>query len=306
MSSNSKKLPLKVKKKNKNYFTQDTEDAILEYNRTENPEKRDKIYTKNIHYPFFKLTQNIIHTFKFYNTDVDDLEQLQHRIIVFLLDKIHLYHHSKSIDDRLNKIINKKYEHNLFTKEEFLNYTNNADKITLDQIRKFIEQYEGKVNDECWKELKRLTPPKAYSYFGTIVKRWCINYNQQNYNKKLNSSPIEGLSSSSEYSYYLDDTYSKSEALSNFMDDFTEYVSENIYEIFPKKNDAQIADAILELFRKREHLELFNKKALYIFIREQGDYKTPKITKISNILKDMFEKNYIFYTENGYVDFENL
>lgn len=90
------------------------------------------------------------------------------------------------------------------------------------------------------------------------------------------------------------------------MDDFTEYVSENIYEIFPKKNDAQIADAILELFRKREHLELFNKKALYIFIREQGDYKTPKITKISNILKDMFEKNYIFYTENGYVDFKNL
>jgi hypothetical protein len=31
---------------------------------------------------------------------------------------------------------------------------------------------------------------------------------------------------------------------------------------FPKKNDAQIADAILELFRKRETIEVFNKKAL--------------------------------------------
>ena len=31
---------------------------------------------------------------------------------------------------------------------------------------------------------------------------------------------------------------------------------------FPKGNDSQVADAILELFRKRENIEIFNKKAL--------------------------------------------
>ena len=36
---------------------------------------------------FFKLTQNIIHTFKFYHTEVEDLEHLQHEIEVFLIRK---------------------------------------------------------------------------------------------------------------------------------------------------------------------------------------------------------------------------
>ena len=73
--------------------------------------------------------------------------------------------------------------------------------------------------------------------------------------------------------------------------------------MFPKENDAKIADAILELFRKRENLDIFNKKALYIYIREIIDVKTPKITKIADKLYDIFKRNYIFYLENGYIKF---
>jgi hypothetical protein len=72
------------KKVSKNYFTQETEDAIVLYNNTLDFEVRSKIYEEKIHYAFFKLTQNIIHTFKFYYTEVDNLEHLQHEIIVFL------------------------------------------------------------------------------------------------------------------------------------------------------------------------------------------------------------------------------
>ena len=57
------------------------------YNSTSCPHKRSKIYEKEIHYPFFKLTQNIIHTFKFYHTEVENLEHLQHEIEVFLIRK---------------------------------------------------------------------------------------------------------------------------------------------------------------------------------------------------------------------------
>ena len=80
----------KRKKKSKNYFTQDTEDAIVRYNNEPDPKVRSTIYEREIHYAFFKLTENIIHTFKFYYTEVDDLKDLQHEIITFLLDKIHL------------------------------------------------------------------------------------------------------------------------------------------------------------------------------------------------------------------------
>ena len=110
----------KVREKRR-YFTQETEDAIVRYNSTSDSIEKNRIYEEEIHYAFFKLTQNIIHTFKFYHTEVDDLEHLQHEIIIFLLSKIHLF-----------------------------NPLNGA---------------------------------KAYSYFGTIVKRWLILYNEKNYKK---------------------------------------------------------------------------------------------------------------------------
>jgi hypothetical protein len=231
----------KRNKKSKNYFTQETENYIVLYNKSTNFEERSRIYEKHIHYPFFKLTQNIIHTFKFYHTEVDELEQLQHEIITFLLSKIHLFDPSRGA--------------------------------------------------------------KAYSYFGTIVKRWLILYNTKNYNKKVNKIEIGELDNEGTSHFYtLEDNNNKND-LDKYLDLYVDYCNQNLFKLFPKKNDAQIADAILEIFRNRENLEIFNKKALYIYIREIIDVKTPKITKISNQLYDIFKSNYVFYLENGYVKF---
>jgi hypothetical protein len=233
------------KAKNKNYFTQETEDAIVLYNNTENPALKSKIYEEKIHYAFFKLTQNIIHTFKFYHTEVEDLEHLQHEIIVFLLSKIHLF-----------------------------NPNNGA---------------------------------KAYSYFGTIVKRWCILYNDKNYKNKIKKVAIAELEQDDSYSYTLDSVSPQKDKLSYFIDQYVDHVTENIYNFFPKEYDAKIADAILELFRKRDQIDIFNKKALYIYIHEMiPDVKTPKITKIANVLYDIFKKNYLFYLDEGYIEFQSF
>ena len=231
----------KKKKKSNVYFTQDTEDAIVLYNNTLDPEEKSKIYERKIHYAFFKLTENIIHTFKFYYTEVDNIEDLQHEIITFLLTKIHLFDPSKGA--------------------------------------------------------------KAYSYFGTIVKRYLIISNTKNYKKRVDKVPVEELETNEDYSYTLDDDGQHKDRLSYFIDDYTEYVTDNIFDLFPKEDDAKIADAILELFRKRENIDIFNKKALYIYIREIIDAKTPKITKIANRLYDIFRENYAFYLENGYTNF---
>ena len=56
-------------------------------------------------------------------------------------------------------------------------------------------------------------------------------------------------------------------------------------------------------FRKRDDLEVFNKKALYIYIREMVDAKTPKITKIADKLYNIYKNSYLFYLENGYIKF---
>ena len=234
----------KRRKKSKNYFTQETEDYIVKYNSLdpiEDSEKRSKIYETYVHYAFFKLTQNIIHTFKFYHTEVSNLEHLQHEIITFLLSKIHLFDPSRGA--------------------------------------------------------------KAYSYFGTIVKRWLILYNTKNYTKKIKKVGVEVLTGENSTHVYTQGEEKIKSDLDKYVDIFVDHVSENIFELFPKKNDAQIADAILELFRKREDLEVFNKKALYIYIREMVDVKTPKITKIADKLYSIFKEQYIFYLENGYARF---
>ena len=232
--------PVKKMKKGVQYFTQETEDAIVLYNNTLDPEVRSRLYNDKIHYAFFKLTENIIHTFKFYYTEVDNIEDLQHEVITFLLSKIHLFNPEKGA--------------------------------------------------------------KAYSYFGTIAKRYLILSNQKNYKKRIDTAPIEILEESESHSYNIDDT-PHNDRLSYFIDEYSTYCTNHIFNIFPKEYDAQIADAILELFRKRENLDVFNKKALYIYIREQVDVKTPKITKIANQLYDIFKEKYIFYLEHGYTNF---
>lgn len=289
----------------KRYFTQSTEDAIIEYNKTLDYNKKNQIYKDHIHYPFFKLTQNLIHTFKFYNTEVENIEDLQHELTIFLLSKIHLYNHRKNIQDRIKKIIIKEF------KEEydlnFEEYVGEVDKVTQDQINSFIKPL--KVSKDCKEKLYKITPPKAYSYFGTIAKRWLIVYNDKNYKKKVNSISLVSMDNTQE-SYVIEENNSPSDKLpyndklALFMDIFVSYCTDNIYELFSKEEEARIADAILELFRKREHLTIFNKKALYIYIKEIIDIKTPKITKVADRLKEIFEKNYIFYLEYGYIKFK--
>ena len=44
-------------KSDKNYFTKDTENAIVEYNSTTDPILRNKIYKERIQYPFEKLAE---------------------------------------------------------------------------------------------------------------------------------------------------------------------------------------------------------------------------------------------------------
>ena len=234
--------PRKRKKKTKNqYFTQATEDAIVRYNESTDPKERSDIYRKDIHYAFFKLTENIIHTFKFYYTEVNEIEHLQHEVITFLLDKIHLF----------------------------------------DQTKGF----------------------KAFSYFGTIAKRYLIIQNTKNYKKRVDKAPVDELHHNLKYSYDMDYNPMEKDDLSDFMDEYVEYCTENIFRLFPKKKDAKVADAILELFRKRELMDIFNKKALYLCIREMVDVKTPHITRVADQLGDIFKKNFLFYKENGYTNF---
>ena len=84
--------------------------------------------------------------------------------------------------------------------------------------------------------------------------------------------------------------------MTEFVDDMVQYWDDNLTKLFRKKRDIQIADAVIELFKRRGDLENFNKKALYIMIREMTDVKTQHITKVVNTMKS----HYLKISENYY------
>jgi hypothetical protein len=67
--------------------------------------------------------------------------------------------------------------------------------------------------------------------------------------------------------------------------------------IFTKIRDLQVADSVLYLFKARENIENYNKKALYILIRERTGIKTQYITNVITKFKFIYGRLYQAYSE---------
>ena len=72
---------------NKFYFTQETEQAIIDFNASDDPIKRNRIYNEHIRAAFEKLVESLYHTFKFYYIDMP-VEDIKHEAIALLNEKI--------------------------------------------------------------------------------------------------------------------------------------------------------------------------------------------------------------------------
>lgn len=232
------------KKSSSNYFTAETERYIVLYNNSTDQEYRNRIFTEHIYFPFYKLAENIIHTFKFYYTDVDRIEDLKHEIVSILLEE---------------KIMK-------------FDPTNGA---------------------------------KAYSYFGTIVKRWLINYNNKNYAKLKQIGSFSDIEESYEDSVDNVETITK-KTLSLFLDTWVENMYDELEEMFPREQEQKVADAVLTIFKTRHDLDIFKKKALYIYIREMTDCDTPALTKVISILRDNYKVQYQKLYDSGLITNKDL
>lgn len=223
-------------KKSVDYFTLDTQQAILDYRRETSQAKRDEIFNQKIYYAFYKLAENIIHTFKFYYTEVDNIDELKHEVIAFLLEKLHLYNQEKG---------------------------------------------------------------KAYSYFGTIAKRYLIVYNNNNHKRLKTKAPVDDVETDKTLTNEL--LLSRPDDLeqTSFIDLFIKRIDEDLLDLFPKSQEARVGDAILELFKRRENIDIFNKKALFIYIKEITDAPTPVITKVIKTLKEIYRDMLNKYLEQG-------
>ncbi len=229
------------KPKTKQYFTKETEDAILLYNKLDDEYERNKLYEAKIKYPFDKLVENIIHTFKFYHFDVP-YEDVKHEVVAFLNEK----------------------------------------------ISKYTDPTKG----------------KAFSYFSIIAKNYLIINNNSNYNKFKNTDQPEAIDDNRNV---INEVMRKEELdeKKEFMDLYVKYMDDNLPVLFKKHTDMSVADSVLELFRTRENIEEFNKKALYILIRDRAGVKTQYITRVVNVMKDAYASMYYNYKRTGTISLDH-
>ena len=140
---------------------------------------------------------------------------------------------------------------------------------------------------------------KAYSYFGTIVKRWLINYNNKNYKNLKKIGTFDEMYDGYENRFNIDEEGAIT--LGQFLDIYVGEMYEILESLFPKDSERKIADAILTIFRTRQDLDIFKKKALYIYIREMTDCETPHLTKVVNKLKEEFYILHDQYNSQGLI-----
>lgn len=239
------KLKKKRKPRSKNkkiYFSQDTEDAIIEYNNSEDEVFRNRIYNERISYPFDKLAENILNTFKFSYFQCSH-EEVQKEVVSNLVSNIHKY-----------------------------------------------KQNNG----------------KAFSYFSIIAKNFLILYNNGNYKKfkrHMSVDDDEIVYERKELTVNPKNDRKQNE-LSEFVKLMIDYYDRNLSKMFKKEQEYKIASAVVEIFRRRDSIENFNKKALYLYIREMTDCKTQNITKVVNKMKDIQRQLTVSYLETGHINID--
>lgn len=209
------------KKNQKQYFTKDTEDAIIEYNLTQDQLLKDKIYRERIKSAFDKLAEIVYNKWKFTYFD-DDPQDVMSEVVTFMIEKIHMYRAGKG---------------------------------------------------------------KAFSYFTIVARNYLILNNNANYKRYKDTDVMSNMPENWDKENNFKEEV-RNEEHRVFNKRMLAYWDIHLENHFPKKRDMQIADAVLELFRRAEYIENFNKKSLYLLIREMTGHPTHYITKVVNKMKE--------------------
>ena len=134
---------------------------------------------------------------------------------------------------------------------------------------------------------------KAFSYFSVVAKNYLILHNNNNYKKLKSHDKMDALDRQ-----YKSSGFNESDYIT-LTDEIVEYFDKNLNSIFKKDRDLKIGYAIIDLIKQRDGIENFNKKAIYILIREMTNVETAHITSVVNVFKKHYKKLLNTFNKNG-------
>ena len=142
---------------------------------------------------------------------------------------------------------------------------------------------------------------KAYSYYTRTSFNYLIAENQKAYSK-LKADTLE-IDVDEQRNVMIEmHNDEMQETLEYFMNAYVDYCYDNLNYIFSNSTDIHVADSVLHIFETRENIEDFNKKALYIFIRERTGLETTNITRVIKTLKQIYETKFLEYEQSNFVN----
>jgi len=228
-------------KRDRNYFKEDTDDAIVLYNTLEPGLERDRLFKEKIHDNLLKLAEFLINTFKF-DYIVEEIEDLKHELVIFSTDRIHLYDPIKG---------------------------------------------------------------KAYSYFGTLIKRELITRNKKAYIKKKKIGDFSEVDEEKNTNLTVELTTDEIQAHA-FLEAYIEFLEKKKTYYFQKEKESIIVDAIISIFKEREVFKILNKTYIYFMIKEQTGRKSHEISKVIDKVKYLYTKCLKKWYIDGHLDTQEI
>ena len=168
---------------------------------------------------------------------------------------------------------------------ENIYYTYNFNKILFD-----YQQTRHEAMAHLYEKLGKFDPTsgaKSFSYFGTIVKNWMIQ--QSNAAKKqvfVDNENVDTVVFDKSMEFYEDiektkDDYAFIEGLIGCFDDLMIQDALN-------KDDLAVLEIINDIMKNYHKFNIYNKKQLYVYVREATDLPSRKITKSIKKIKKTY------------------
>ena len=185
-----------------------------------------------------------------FNTN-DDIDQ-KHQVFV------------KVIDPAFRKLVENIY------------YTYNFNKILWDR-----EQIEHEVMAHLYEKLSKFDVTKnkkSFSYFGTITKNWMIQRCNVDKNKRfIDADNQDMIVQSISISQYEENKiiHHNEDFINEIIKDFDDWDAKDNYT----KDDYAVLEIVNDILKNYERFNIYNKKQLYVYIREATALPSRKITK---------------------------
>ena len=136
---------------------------------------------------------------------------------------------------------------------------------------------------------------KAFSYFSIVAKNYLILHNNNNY-KRMKQHDGAEVTDRKRDPISEERSRDARKMKIEYVEVLADYWRNNLTAVFKRKKDLDVANAVVQLIEMKDSIDNFNKKALYILIREMTGSNTQHITRVINVMKKhhhQLQKTYI-------------